>query len=53
MSELLVFPAGKHDDQVDTFGLIGRMLDDMIKAAEHREPRRMDEVHVLTTASAQ
>jgi len=29
-SELLVFPAGKHDDQVDTFGLIGRMLDELV-----------------------
>lgn len=31
-SELLTFPAGKHDDQVDSFGLIGRMLDDMVSA---------------------
>ena len=30
--ELLVFPAGKHDDQVDAFGLIGRMLDDLVSA---------------------
>lgn len=30
--ELLVFPAGKHDDQVDAFGLIGRMLDDLVPA---------------------
>lgn len=33
VNELLVFPAGKHDDQVDTFGLIGRMLDDMVGAS--------------------
>jgi hypothetical protein len=32
-AELLTFPAGKHDDMVDTLGLIGRMLDDMIPAA--------------------
>lgn len=31
-SELLVFPAGKHDDMVDAFGLIGRMLDELIAA---------------------
>ena len=31
-SELLMFPAGRHDDMVDTFGLIGRMLDDLIPA---------------------
>jgi predicted phage terminase large subunit-like protein len=29
-SELLSFPAGKHDDQVDALGLIGQLLDDMI-----------------------
>jgi predicted phage terminase large subunit-like protein len=28
-SELLSFPAGKHDDQVDALGLIGQLLDDM------------------------
>ena len=29
-SELLAFPAGKHDDQVDAVGLIGQVLDRMI-----------------------
>jgi hypothetical protein len=24
------FPAGKHDDQVDAFGLIGQLLDQMV-----------------------
>ena len=33
-TELLTFPAGKHDDMVDAFGLIGRMLDDLIPAAK-------------------
>jgi predicted phage terminase large subunit-like protein len=28
-SELLTFPAGKHDDQVDALGLIGQLLDTM------------------------
>ena len=41
--ELLVFPAGKHDDQVDAFGLIGRMIDDLIPAsipkAKHTQAR--------------
>lgn len=32
-SELLTFPAGKHDDMVDAFGLIGRMLDDLVPAS--------------------
>ncbi len=30
--ELLTFPAGKHDDQVDAIGLVGRMLDELIPA---------------------
>jgi predicted phage terminase large subunit-like protein len=29
-SELLSFPAGKHDDQVDAIGLIGQLLDRMM-----------------------
>lgn len=29
-SELLSFPAGKHDDQVDALGLIGQLLDLMV-----------------------
>lgn len=29
-SELLSFPAGKHDDQVDALGLIGQLLDRMV-----------------------
>jgi hypothetical protein len=28
-SELLTFPAGKHDDQVDALGLIGQVLNRM------------------------
>jgi predicted phage terminase large subunit-like protein len=32
LRELHSFPAGKTDDQVDTMGLIGRMLDEMIGA---------------------
>lgn len=30
MGELLTFPAGRHDDQVDALGLIGRMVDKMV-----------------------
>ena len=33
-SELLSFPAGKHDDQVDAIGLVGQLLDRMM-AGEH------------------
>ena len=29
-AELLTFPAGKHDDQVDALGLVGQLLDQMV-----------------------
>jgi hypothetical protein len=29
-AELLTFPAGKHDDQVDALGLVGQLLDKMV-----------------------
>jgi hypothetical protein len=29
-AELLAFPAGKHDDQVDALGLVGQLLDKML-----------------------
>lgn len=35
-SELLSFPAGKHDDQVDALGLIGQLLDKMISGKAAR-----------------
>ena len=33
-SELLSFPAGKHDDQVDALGLVGQFLDRMTAGSE-------------------
>jgi predicted phage terminase large subunit-like protein len=43
MAEMLNFPAGKNDDQVDTLGLIGRMLDTMVGGREPKpEPSRQD-----------
>ncbi len=38
ISEMLTFPAGKHDDQVDALSLLCRMLDDIA-------PRRADNIH--------
>ena len=35
-SELLSFPAGKHDDQVDALGLIGQLLDTI--SCGHKPP---------------
>jgi predicted phage terminase large subunit-like protein len=46
-SELLSFPAGKHDDQVDALGLIGQLLDDMItkqKSKSAEPPRGLREM---------
>lgn len=42
-SELLSFPAGKHDDQVDALGLVGQLLDKMHSGRAARpveKPRR-------------
>jgi len=42
VGELLMFPAGKNDDQVDAAGMIGRMLDQMVSGRAPRpiEPQR-------------
>jgi excisionase family DNA binding protein len=29
-AELLSFPAGRHDDQVDALGLVGQLMDKMV-----------------------
>jgi len=41
-AELLSFPAGKHDDQVDALGLVGQLLDVMIDGRHppKREPKQ-------------
>jgi len=38
-SELLAFPAGKHDDQVDALGLIGQLLDHISIPKEPEKPK--------------
>ena len=40
-AELLSFPAGKHDDQVDALGLIGQLLDRI--TAGQKKPKIPDE----------
>ena len=37
-SELLSFPAGKHDDQVDALGLVGQLLDTMLVGEKPKAP---------------
>jgi predicted phage terminase large subunit-like protein len=41
-TELMSFPAGKHDDQVDALGLVGQLLDVMVPGQKPKppEPRR-------------
>lgn len=39
-AELLSFPAGKHDDQVDALGLIGQLLDVMLPPAKTKPPEK-------------
>lgn len=39
-SELLRFPAGVHDDQVDACGLIGQLLDTMVDGQRQKEPEK-------------
>jgi predicted phage terminase large subunit-like protein len=38
VAELLSFPAGVHDDQVDALGLVGQLLDRMINGAAPQKP---------------
>jgi predicted phage terminase large subunit-like protein len=37
-SELLSFPAGKHDDQVDALGLVGQLLDTIMHGSHPEKP---------------
>ncbi len=39
VNEMLVFPAGTNDDQVDVLGLFGRMLNRMSKGREPGPPK--------------
>lgn len=43
-SELMSFPAGKHDDQVDALGLVGQLLDQMTagRAIDTTQPKPRD-----------
>lgn len=42
-SELLSFPAGKFDDQVDALGLVGQLLDIMLKGEKPAAPPKRDD----------
>ena len=48
--ELMSFPAGKHDDQVDMLGLIGQLIDRITagKAPEDKTPKPLRGMEALT-----
>src|SRR5512132_573063 len=39
-AELLSFPAGRHDDQADALGLVGQLLDLMVKGSKPAPPKK-------------
>lgn len=40
ISEMMSFPVGVHDDQVDALGLVGQLLDKMSMGVERKEEKR-------------
>ncbi|APD21346.1 terminase large subunit [Brucella phage Iz] len=42
MSEMMSFPVGVHDDQVDALGLVGQLMDRMTPGKPQKKPERMD-----------
>jgi predicted phage terminase large subunit-like protein len=48
--ELLRFPAGTHDDQVDVLSLLGRMLDEMVPGSLPPPMPRPLDAHTVQTA---
>lgn len=46
-AELLSFPAGKHDDQVDALALLGRMLDTMVGGRAPEPPKTKRDAYDL------
>jgi predicted phage terminase large subunit-like protein len=51
-SELLSFPAGKHDDQVDALGLIGQLLADMFTRQKSKAGEPMRGASEMTMSEA-
>lgn len=46
--ELLVFPAGRNDDQVDALGLVGQLLDIMLKGKDIHKVSPIRGAHEMT-----
>jgi predicted phage terminase large subunit-like protein len=52
VQELLRFPAGKYDDQVDALALIGRMLDELVPGTKAKKPEPVRGMEVLSLDKA-
>lgn len=52
IAELMAFPAGKNDDQVDVMSLFGRMLADMRGQTPSPQPARQKWLHEMTYEEA-
>jgi len=52
-SELLSFPAGKHDDQVDMLGLLGQLLDKMMHGDAPAKPAVREDPNGYSEPEAQ
>ena len=48
-AEMMSFPAGKHDDQVDALGLVGQLLDRMNAPAKPRPPTKPEDTYARAT----
>jgi predicted phage terminase large subunit-like protein len=54
-AELMSFPAGKHDDQVDAIGLVGQLLEHMaagVKLPEPEKPKKPSDYKPFTDTAA-
>jgi hypothetical protein len=49
--QLLSFPAGKHDDQVDALGLVGQLLDQMVPGEKPKAPEKPKKVALAIVQS--
>lgn len=46
-SELMSFPVGVHDDQVDALALVGQLMDRMVTGAAPKQPERQQEIGAI------
>lgn len=52
VQELLRFPAGRHDDQIDALALVGRMVDELVPGTKPKKAEPVRGMEVLTLDKA-